>query len=471
MKKNDLRDALSGINKDYIAESDDFTAVSADFRKDKNRKKRIIASTLCIMFVCIGAVGTVKSGLLRSIPVKTGGKVEGTEEAGASDYSVACFPADRVIDDVDTAECVAITEEEAKNLPDFGDYLPSDIPSGYHWDLAGLYETTMKDGTVYRMLKITYRSGKVIKVADADDPYAAIDSSDYGSDFYVTICNFKPDNTSIIDPKDINAKQLSEKNDEGIFFIKYDDCYVGIEPLSLTANETLSLIKSIRDSDKSMITELYYSDLVKNTEAPLIDGYDGSASLSIAGFDIDAFKESIIDDSIDMVEGEILDIWVNHYEYATASDKFEPNGRLYHKPTTVAYKIRVDKVFCGDFSVGDIVTVEDYYFVCDSVVSIKKGGHYVIPIGKGDGKFYDYDNIVSGDTSLESCYYTIYQFHPQIEKVSGGYIVPSDWKTLITDECTEIIMDIEGEEIPYPGSLYFVPDDVFNERMELILQS
>ena len=38
MKKNDLRDALSGIDRDYIAESDDFKAVSADFRKAKNRK-------------------------------------------------------------------------------------------------------------------------------------------------------------------------------------------------------------------------------------------------------------------------------------------------------------------------------------------------------------------------------------------------------------------------------------------------
>ena len=275
----------------------------------------------------------------------------------------------------------------------------------------------------------------------------------------------------IVDSEDINAKQLSEKCDEGIFFIKYDDCYVGIETLSLTANETLSLINSIGDSSQSMITELYYSDLVKNTEAPLIDGYDGSASLSIAGFDIDAFKESIIDDSIDMVEGEILDIWVNQYEYATASDKFEPNGRLYHKDSTVSYKIRVDKVLTGDFEVGDEVTVEDYYFVCDSVVSIKKGGYYVIPIGKGDGKLWMNDEIVSGDDEMKSKYFTIYQFHPQIEKVDGGYIVPSDWETLITDECTEIIMDIEGEEIPYPGSLYFVPDDVFNERMDLILQS
>ena len=303
-------------------------------------------------------------------------------------------------------------------------------------------------------------------MTDGENSYAAIDSSDCGSDFYVTLCNYKPDHTSIVDSGAINAKQLSEKYDEGIFFIKYDDCYIGIETLSLTANETLSLINSIGNSGQSMITELYYSDLVKNTDAPELDGYDTSASL-----DIDAFEESMLNDSIGVIEGEILDIYVNHYEYETASDKFEPNGRLYHKPQSVAYKIKVDRVLSGDFSVEDVITVEDYYFICDSVVSIKKGETYVIPIGKGDGKFYETDEIISGDTSLESCYYTLYQFHPQIEKVDGGYIVPSDWKTLITEECTAIIMDIDENGFPFSDSLYYVPENVFNDRINLIIHS
>ena len=303
MKKNDLRNALSGINKDFIAESDDFKTVSADFRKDKNRKKSILVSAFCLAFVGIVVNSTMPT-------------VSNTTAAHS--------------------ETTAAIMTEASTVSD------------------------------------TPRSG----------------------------------------------------------------------------------------------VPLYYSKFVKTTEAPELDGYSSSASL-----DIDAFNESMLNESVGLIEGEILDIWVNHYEYATASDKFEPGGRLYHKPTTAAYKIRVDKVFTGDFNVGDEVTVEDYYFMCDSIVSIKKGSSYVIPIGKGDGKFYDHDEIVEGDTCLESCYYTIYQFHPQIEKVDGGYIVPSDWETLITDECTEIIMDIEGEEIPYPGSLYYVPVDVFNDRMNLILQS
>ena len=112
------------------------------------------------------------------------------------------------------------------------------------------------------------------------------------------------------------------------------------------------------NNENNTPNKLYYSELVRNTEAPVLDGYDGSsASLSLKSFDIEAFSDSVLNESLAVVEGEILDMWVNHYDYATASDKFEPNGRLYHKPSTVAYKIRVDKVYSGDFSVGDVVKV------------------------------------------------------------------------------------------------------------------
>ncbi len=327
MKKNDLHDALSGINKDFIAESDDFKAVSADFRKVKSRKNRIVISTLCLAFVGIGVIGTAKSGLLKK-------------------------------DLQTTKKDVSIISSDESNIS-----LPV--------------------------------SSTVAAVIDTEQP---------------------------------------------------------------TANEN------------PIINEpLYYSKLVKNTDIPELNGYDISVSLDIAAFD-----ETMLNDSAGVIEGEIIDLWVNQYEYATASNKFEPDGQIYHKPSTVAYKIKIDRVLSGDFSVGDIITIEDYHFILDSVVSIKKGGKYVIPLGKGDGKFFEHDKIISGDTNLESCYYTIYQFHPQIERVDGGYIVPGDWETLITDDCTEIIMDIvdiDNAVFSFPGPLYYVPDSVFNDRITHIIQS
>lgn len=327
MKKNDLHDALSGINKDFIAESDDFKAVSADFRKVKSRKNRIVISTLCLAFVGIGVIGTAKSGLLK------------------------------------------------KDL-----------------------QTTEKD----------------------------------------------------------------------IGIISSDESNISV-PVSSTVAAVIDTERSSVNENPIINEPLYYSKLVKNTDIPELNGYDISVSLDIAAFD-----ESMLNDSAGVIEGEIIDLWVNQYEYATASDKFEPDGQIYHKPSTVAYKIKIDKVLSGDFSVGDIITIEDYHFILDSIVSIKKGGKYVIPLGKGDGKFFDHDKIISGDTNLESCYYTLYQFHPQIEKVSGGYIVPSDWETLVTDDCTEIIMDIadiDNAVFSFSDPLYYVPDSIFNDRITHIIQS
>ncbi len=324
MKKDTLRDALSGINKDYLAESNDFNAVTAYFRKARNRKLRLCASTLCLAFIGIGIIGTAQSGLLNR--------------------------------NLQTAENNISTISSSESNP-------------------------------------------------------SVTGSAATSDLITT------------------------------------------EQQSVSENTIIN-------------TPLYYSKLTKNIETPELDGYDMSASLDIVAFD-----ESMLNDSVGVIAGEIIDLYVKQYEYATASNKFEPNGLLYHKPTTVAYKIRVDRVLSGDFNVGDEVMVEDYYFVCDSIVSIKKGNSYVIPIGKGDGKFYESDEIVSGDTALESCYYTIYQFHPQIEKVNGGYIVPSDWKTLITEDCSEIIIDIDKGDFPFFDSLYYVPESIFNDRMNLILQN
>ena len=326
MKKNDLRDALSEINKDYIAESDDFKSVAADFRNEKKRQNRVIVSLLCLALVCVGVIGISQSGLLK--------------------------------------RDLQAVEKESSLIS--SDELETDVTES------------------------------------ATNEHAA------------------------------------------------------------TPEQSASTDNSIADAPK-----LYYSELVKNTEMPELSGYENiSASL-----DITAFDESMLKDSAGFIEGEVVDMWVNHYEYATASDKFEPNGRLYHNTSTVAYKIRVDRVLSGDFSVGDVITVEDYYFILDSIVSRNKGGSYVIPIGKGEGKLFESDEIVSGSNILESSFYTLYQFQPQIEKVSGGYVVPSGWKTLITDECSEIIIDVEEAEMLFPGSLYFVPDSIFNERMSLILQS
>ena len=247
------------------------------------------------------------------------------------------------------------------------------------------------------------------------------------------------------------------------------DAVPSVTEITAASEQTTALLQTTTVLQTAQQKELYYRDLVKNTDLPKLEGYeDTSAARSVAGFDIEAFRENMLKDGIGIVEGEIINMKVNHYEYATASDKFQKNGALHHKESTVVYQIRVDRVLHGDFAAGEVVTVEDISFVCDPVISVKTGSRYIIPIAKGDGKLYEADQVVSGSVSMESSYYTVYPYHPQIEKVSGGYVVSSDWSSLITADCTELRMD--PRENCYPFTMFHVPGAVFNERFNIIIK-
>ncbi|MBQ5990095.1 MAG: hypothetical protein IJL67_11450 [Oscillospiraceae bacterium] len=379
MKKNDLRDALSGIDRDYIAESDDFKAVSADFRKAKNRKIRVVSSVLCLVIVGAGLFGADKAGLFRKDP-----------------HSEQIYVYPDITTEISSESTMTNTDSAQSSETD-----------GVISDTAGTQNITGSDGEISSVTAIN-----------------------------------EGDNTAVADGSQIS----SDKQD-------------------VTVAET-----SVTEEDRSG-APCVYSKLVKNTGLPDIEGYDSTAQPSLVAFDIDMFHEDITRNDSSVVEGEILDMWVNNYEYSYAFDKFEPDGVMNYKQSTVAYKIKVNRVLSGDFSAGDEITVEDVNYPIDRIVSVKKGSTYVIPIIKGDGVLYISGTLKSGSNVLESAYYTYYPFHPQIEKVDGGYVVPDDWKTLITDECTKIFMDIPEEEISYPASLYFVPDSVFNERMSILLNT
>ncbi len=366
MNKNDLYNALSGIKKEFIAESENFDAVAADFRKERIRKISITASTLCLALFCVGMMG-----LFRNV----------------------------------TPQMNQHSTEEKKLI--------------IGTDVSQTVNSVQTTNNVFEQATTGV--------------------------------------TDIATSETINSENTATK--ESIHTDQTESEKITSEQ---SANATQTITEQTTSPNNENGNKLYYSQLVRNSEAPVLDGYEGASD----SMDILAFDDSRLNEAMAVVEGEILDMWVNHYEYATESDKFEPNGRLYHKPSTVAYKIRVDKVYSGNFSVGDVITVEDYNFLLDSVISIKTGGTYVIPIAQGDGILWEHDEVVSGNNILESCYYTYYQFHPQIEKVNGGYVVPGDWKTLITDECTEIIMDTDNS---FYAGMYYVPDNVFNDRISLIL--
>lgn len=182
--------------------------------------------------------------------------------------------------------------------------------------------------------------------------------------------------------------------------------------------------------------ELFYSDLVPNgsfTE----EKYDSNVLMSVA-----PFSESYLEDCVAVVEGEILSVRRKEYTVVYEFDKFEKGGRLTSKSETLILEIRADKVWYGDIKEGETVTVEtEMYFMVVPVV----GRRYVLPLCD-EGEEINLDEAgqiyLSGDIKRESIYSIIYPFQIQIEKTGKGYLFPSAWESLITEETKDVIVDI-----------------------------
>ena len=102
------------------------------------------------------------------------------------------------------------------------------------------------DGTVYKMLRITYRTGEnPEQVTDADGAQAVSNPSDLEDEFILSVWGFKPNTSAeIYQPDELNEATLSGQ-DGGLFYVQFEDVYIGIEPLSLSVEEIIGLVRSI----------------------------------------------------------------------------------------------------------------------------------------------------------------------------------------------------------------------------------
>ncbi len=161
--------------------------------------------------------------------------------------SVAVYPETADITEVEDATTTSWNEAEAYSMEQLGGYLPTALPDGYHFSRASLYETTMKDGTKYYMLRVTYGNGtpresQNIRV-ESDEP--APDPAELGDEFVVFVMNFKPKTErQIYSPAEITEDRLEEIG--GLtFHLVYDEVYVGLSPNGLSPQDVLAVIASI----------------------------------------------------------------------------------------------------------------------------------------------------------------------------------------------------------------------------------
>lgn len=215
MRKEDFFEVLGELEDDMV------NGAKAAGRKTNWKVWSAVAACLCLV---VGA-----AALWKSIPpAVTGG--DGMDLGGDGmtyNYSVAVYPAGEREENVETAEVLSLTEQEALAHP-LAAYLPQELPEGFHYGRGSVYNTVMKDGTRYHMLRMEYITGQIPEPEVAEDGGEAVPNPELlGDTFTVCVMNYEPETDRRIysSQEDITASLLEE---EGGAYIHSGDCYIGV---------------------------------------------------------------------------------------------------------------------------------------------------------------------------------------------------------------------------------------------------
>ena len=212
--------------------------------RTKKTKRMLIPVAACLvaLIAITGIVGNNLNwfGTKGDVGSDAGAGVDGTVLPGGSIpegidpvvASIAVYPADKSLSDVADATLNEINEAEAYSTIEMGDHLPTSIPDGYHFKNASIYETTMKDGTKYYLLRVNYTTG------DND----SADISTHTADISVQLTNFHPNTEDAIYTMDSLPNDFSGKK---FLRVVYSNVYVGFEVGDLTYDEIMLVLNSI----------------------------------------------------------------------------------------------------------------------------------------------------------------------------------------------------------------------------------
>lgn len=244
MRKEDFAEVLGDINENYIKEAETIKKT----RKPAWIKWGAMAACLCLV---IGSIMVSQNQNLVEAP--GGGPDAGGNFSDGVDsliYSVAVYPASEDAKDVEAATLKSISEADAYGFEVLGAYLPVQLPEGYCFGRANLYETTMKDGTKYYMLRVFYTSGGVqtSPTASEDGGEVVPDPNTQGDEFSVFVMNYPPNtDQKIYSPEEITESVL--ENIDGLtFHLRYGNIYVGISPETALPEDILFVINTITNS-------------------------------------------------------------------------------------------------------------------------------------------------------------------------------------------------------------------------------
>lgn len=242
MTADKLFEVLGDVSEDKVAQAEEYTPA-------RPRWRRWAALVACLTLVLAGAIFTGRFPK----PVSGGGQIgqpngawpEGVDPIVAS---VAVYPEGQyTIYDVEDATTTKLTQEEAYAFEPLGAYLPLELPEGYSFYNATLYETTMKDGTKFYMLRTGYSKGSGPNISPAIDGETGepIVSGTGNEPFILFPMNYKPEvRGKIFDAGEITARDI-EKKGGSVFHVSYGDVYMGISPYSyVSAEDFLTMIQA-----------------------------------------------------------------------------------------------------------------------------------------------------------------------------------------------------------------------------------
>lgn len=203
---------------------------------------------------CLGLI-VLGTALLTQLPGSplyraAGGGVSGgmwPEGVDPVTASLAVFPATEDVTDVASAAYEELDQAAALALEGLGEHLPGRLPDGLSFHYAALYETTMKDGTQYHLLRAFYTDGEMIPgIVDGetgevkpDQPHDAL---------AVFVMDYQPDTHKTIHRQEDLPAFLAEDWDGSTFHFICGEVYLGVTVNSgaLSIQDILTAVGSVR---------------------------------------------------------------------------------------------------------------------------------------------------------------------------------------------------------------------------------
>ncbi len=258
-KTKKFSDAMENIDSSYIEDA-------AEYSVKKGSTRLLLTATaaacLCVVAVAgviamtVGERGDIDAGetgndaiLYGTDKINGGGGNDAPERPAGVEgevdvmKSIAVYPGYESFDNVAGATLDDIGEEGAY-AHELGRYLPDELPDGYMFEKASLYETEMKDGTKYHMLRVCYANEDIqMQTAPSTEEYEA--AVPVCVEFVVFVMDYEPKNDRIYSPDEFD-EALYERLDGGTFIINVNgEAYVGISPYSLDHDDAAALVKSV----------------------------------------------------------------------------------------------------------------------------------------------------------------------------------------------------------------------------------